>query len=56
MSGHRKLTTSQLKRIRRCARLRDRLTNKALAAKYGVSLSTICNVIRGGRLAAQFPK
>ena len=39
----------KVRRIRKAAKLRDRLTNKSLAAVHGCSEGAIRNVLKGSR-------
>ena len=46
-----KLTADKVRRIRKAAKLRRQLSNKALALRLEVSVGSIRNVIKGSRWA-----
>jgi ribosomal protein S25 len=43
------LTAEIVRKLRKAANLRRKLSNKALANRYGVSLSAVRNVLKGAR-------
>jgi hypothetical protein len=43
------LKPSEEAEVLRCAEARKRMTNKALSARYGVSISAIANIIAQSR-------
>ena len=48
-NGRAMLTADIVRKLRKAASLRRKLSNKALANRYGVSLSTVRNVLKGVR-------
>jgi len=48
-NGNSKMTADIVRKLRKAAKLRRKLSNKALAARYGVSVGGIRNVLKGAR-------
>ena len=48
-NGRALLGVREVRLIRKAARLRKRLTNKALAARFGVSPHTVGEIVQGTR-------
>ena len=48
-NGRAMLTADIVRKLRKAASLRRKLSNKALANRYGVSLSAVRNVLKGAR-------
>ena len=48
-NGRAKLTVEIVRKLRKAVNLRKKLSNKALANRYGVSLSAVRNVLKGAR-------
>jgi DNA-binding GntR family transcriptional regulator len=48
-NGNSKMTADIVRKLRKAAKLRRKLSNKALAARYGVSVDGVRNVLKGAR-------
>jgi hypothetical protein len=49
MNGRAVLTADIVRKLRKAAKLRRKLSNKALALRYGVSVAGVRNVLKGAR-------